>query len=61
MKDKISGGISVLYFLESVHEDVLRIIDLVQENNWFFDIRPGGSCVAAAADKLEKLIEEAKK
>ena len=60
MKDKIQGGISALTFLEIVNEPVMKIIGLVQDNQWFFgDPRLGEECMKIAADKLEELIKSA--
>lgn len=60
VKDKIRGGVSALTFLEIVEEPVMKIIGLVQDNQWFFG-NPGlgDECMKIAADKLEELIKSA--
>lgn len=62
MKYKIKGGISALTFLEIVEEPVIKIIGLVQENQWFFgNPRLGNECMKIAADKLEEMIKSAQR
>lgn len=57
LSDKASQGISILKLIEIEGDDIERIIELVQNNQLFFDVRPGESCICKAADKLQLLIE----
>lgn len=62
MKDKIRAAQNLPTYLEIIEQPVSRIIDLVQSNRWFFDNpRLGSDALEAAANKLKKLIEEAKR
>ena len=58
MTDRIKHAREVLDWAAYVDKDVTRIIDLVQKNQDVFNVVIGGSCVAAAADYLEKIVAE---
>ena len=57
-KDKAAFNrvISWLSFLERTHEDIVRIMRVVQENHNFFNVAPGDDVIKAAADKLEEIV-----
>lgn len=48
----------LLSLLDQDGADLARIQDLVQDNQEFFGAKLGVSCLEAAANKLEALIQE---
>lgn len=53
----IDRTVSLLEFYKNNAEAIWRIVNLVQKNPRFFEAKLGGSCLSAAADKLEELIK----
>ena len=57
-KEVLQGARAILGFADDTHEMVLRIYDLVQTNEDFFHVSPGGDKLEAAVLKLETLVDE---
>jgi hypothetical protein len=57
----IETAFQQLYIWEAVSSDVERILELVQNNQWYFGNPPASKKgLAVAADKLDELIKAAK-
>ena len=56
--EAIDRTVQLLYHYRLIQKDVWRITGLVHENPELFGVRPGGSCMEAAADFLEKVCKQ---
>ena len=48
---------SLLALIKEDGDSIFKIISLVQDHKHFFNAKLGGSCLEAAANKLEKLVK----
>lgn len=59
LKELASKSISLLALIDLEGDSIERIMSVVQKNQKYFGVKPGGSTLEAAANKLEQLTKDA--